>query len=222
MSGNGLVLPIVLWGRTAPTHCISTVLVMDDFSTIITGCHDGQICLWDMTPELEVLSRMRRFMSCLLGRVFSDTVFFLFLFSSLFFLRRPFLSYHNANSWWARSWSRSHWSTLVLLFFVCFFSWLDHYSCSKSSLCYLEGWLFFFGKIKVFCSFLSKQHGFSKGSCKETIYYYPPSTFFFLFFIFYIFFCLSFITSDSAARCLLVWIFHILYTIEHCIYMHDI
>lgn len=111
---------------------------------------------------------------------------------------------------------------LCCFFFVCFFSWLDHYSCSKSSLCYLEGWLFFFGKIKVFCSFLSKQHGFSKGSCKETIYYYPSSTFFFLFFIFYIFFCLSFITSDSAARCLLVWIFHILYTIEHCIYMHDI
>lgn len=59
---------------------------------------------------------------------------------------------------------------LCCFFFVCFFSWLDHYSCSKSSLCYLEGWLFFFGKIKVFCSFLSKQHGFSKGSCKETIY----------------------------------------------------
>ena len=54
MSGSNLVLPIVLWGRTAPTHCISTVLVMDDFSTIITGCHDGQICLWDMTPELQV------------------------------------------------------------------------------------------------------------------------------------------------------------------------
>lgn len=54
MSGNNLVLPIVLWGRTAPTHCISSLLVMDDFSTIITGCHDGQICLWDMTPELEV------------------------------------------------------------------------------------------------------------------------------------------------------------------------
>lgn len=59
MSGNSLVLPIVLWGRTAPTHCISTLLVMDDFSTIITGCHDGQICLWDMTPELEVPLRMR-------------------------------------------------------------------------------------------------------------------------------------------------------------------
>uniref|UniRef100_A0A8C5HP99 WDR72-like alpha-solenoid domain-containing protein n=1 Tax=Gouania willdenowi TaxID=441366 RepID=A0A8C5HP99_GOUWI len=55
MSGNNLVLPIVLWGRTAPTHCISSLLVMDDFRTIITGCHDGQICLWDMTPELKVI-----------------------------------------------------------------------------------------------------------------------------------------------------------------------
>lgn len=62
MSGNSLVLPIVLWGRTAPTHCISTVLVMDDFSTIITGCHDGQICLWDMTPELEVRMSTRAVM----------------------------------------------------------------------------------------------------------------------------------------------------------------
>lgn len=58
MSGNNLVLPIVLWGRMAPTHCISSLLVMDDFSTIITGCHDGQICLWDMTPELKVIAVM--------------------------------------------------------------------------------------------------------------------------------------------------------------------
>lgn len=54
MAGNSLVLPIVLWGRHAPTHCISSLLVMDDLSTIITGCHDGQICLWDMTSDLEV------------------------------------------------------------------------------------------------------------------------------------------------------------------------
>ncbi|XP_063066632.1 WD repeat-containing protein 7 [Engraulis encrasicolus] len=57
MSGNSLVLPIVLWGRRAPTHCISSLLVMDDFGTIITGCHDGQICIWDMTPELEISPR---------------------------------------------------------------------------------------------------------------------------------------------------------------------
>uniref|UniRef100_A0A672GAR6 WDR72-like alpha-solenoid domain-containing protein n=1 Tax=Salarias fasciatus TaxID=181472 RepID=A0A672GAR6_SALFA len=61
MSGNNLVLPIVLWGRTAPTHCISSLLVMDDFSTIITGCHDGQICLWDMTPELKICPRAMLF-----------------------------------------------------------------------------------------------------------------------------------------------------------------
>uniref|UniRef100_A0AAY5ELL1 WDR72-like alpha-solenoid domain-containing protein n=1 Tax=Electrophorus electricus TaxID=8005 RepID=A0AAY5ELL1_ELEEL len=57
MSGNSLVLPIVLWGRNAPTHCISSLLVMDDLATIISGCHDGQICIWDMTPELEINPR---------------------------------------------------------------------------------------------------------------------------------------------------------------------
>ncbi|XP_018100050.1 WD repeat-containing protein 7 isoform X3 [Xenopus laevis] len=57
MAGNSLVLPIVLWGRKAPTHCISTVLVMDDLETIVTGCHDGQICLWDFSSELEINPR---------------------------------------------------------------------------------------------------------------------------------------------------------------------
>uniref|UniRef100_UPI00398E8EF6 WD repeat-containing protein 7 isoform X5 n=1 Tax=Pristiophorus japonicus TaxID=55135 RepID=UPI00398E8EF6 len=57
MAGNSLVLPIVLWGPRAPTHCISTLLVMDDLATIVTGCHDGQICLWDLTPKLEIIPR---------------------------------------------------------------------------------------------------------------------------------------------------------------------
>uniref|UniRef100_A0A8C7FDQ4 WD repeat domain 7 n=1 Tax=Oncorhynchus kisutch TaxID=8019 RepID=A0A8C7FDQ4_ONCKI len=61
MSGNSLVLPIVLWGRTAPTHCISSLLVMDDLATIITGCHDGQICIWDMTSDLEISPRAMLF-----------------------------------------------------------------------------------------------------------------------------------------------------------------
>ncbi|XP_046871033.1 WD repeat-containing protein 7 [Hypomesus transpacificus] len=61
MSGNNLVLPIVLWGRTAPTHCISSLLVMDDLATIITGCHDGQICIWDMTSDLEICPRAMLF-----------------------------------------------------------------------------------------------------------------------------------------------------------------
>ncbi|XP_053304170.1 WD repeat-containing protein 7 isoform X2 [Spea bombifrons] len=57
MTGNSLVLPIVLWGRKAPTHCISSVLVMDDLETVVTGCHDGQICLWDLSPDLEISPR---------------------------------------------------------------------------------------------------------------------------------------------------------------------
>lgn len=57
MAGNSLVLPIVLWGRKAPTHCISAVLLTDDGATIVTGCHDGQICLWDLSVELEVNPR---------------------------------------------------------------------------------------------------------------------------------------------------------------------
>lgn len=54
MAGNSLVLPIVLWGRKAPTHCISSILLTDDGGTIVTGCHDGQICLWDLSVDLEV------------------------------------------------------------------------------------------------------------------------------------------------------------------------
>ncbi|XP_069483133.1 WD repeat-containing protein 7 isoform X4 [Ambystoma mexicanum] len=57
MAGNTLVLPIVLWGRKAPTHCISAILVMDDLATVVTGCHDGQICLWDLTLELDINPR---------------------------------------------------------------------------------------------------------------------------------------------------------------------
>ncbi|XP_072430052.1 WD repeat-containing protein 7 isoform X4 [Chiloscyllium punctatum] len=57
MAANSLVLPIVLWGPKAPTHCISTLLVMDDLETIVTGCHDGQICLWDLTSKLEIIPR---------------------------------------------------------------------------------------------------------------------------------------------------------------------
>ncbi|XP_028336615.1 WD repeat-containing protein 7 isoform X6 [Physeter macrocephalus] len=57
MAGNSLVLPIVLWGRKAPTHCISAVLLTDDGATIVTGCHDGQICLWDLSVDLEVNPR---------------------------------------------------------------------------------------------------------------------------------------------------------------------
>ncbi|XP_010222778.1 PREDICTED: LOW QUALITY PROTEIN: WD repeat-containing protein 7, partial [Tinamus guttatus] len=57
MAANSLVLPIVLWGRRAPTHCISALLLLDDASAVVTGCHDGQICLWDLSADLEINPR---------------------------------------------------------------------------------------------------------------------------------------------------------------------
>lgn len=57
-AGTSLVVPIVLWGRIAPTHCISCVYLSRDQKTLVTGCYDGQICLWQVDPEtLKVYSR---------------------------------------------------------------------------------------------------------------------------------------------------------------------
>ncbi|KTF73061.1 hypothetical protein cypCar_00049573 [Cyprinus carpio] len=77
MSGNSLVLPIVLWGRSAPTHCISSLLVLDDLTAInprallfghtasvtclsratagsdkqylVSASESGEMCLWDVS-----------------------------------------------------------------------------------------------------------------------------------------------------------------------------
>lgn len=49
--GTSLVVPIVLWGRTPLTHCISCVYLSPDQRTLVTGCYDGQICLWSVSPE---------------------------------------------------------------------------------------------------------------------------------------------------------------------------
>lgn len=55
MTSSGLVVPVVLWGTNAPTHCISSILVTSDQKTVITGCHDGQICLWDLAEDVQVM-----------------------------------------------------------------------------------------------------------------------------------------------------------------------
>jgi WD40 repeat protein len=46
---SSLVVPLVIWGQQAPTHCISSVLMTPDQLHIVTGCNDGQLCLWDIT-----------------------------------------------------------------------------------------------------------------------------------------------------------------------------
>ncbi|XP_078576375.1 WD repeat-containing protein 7-like isoform X4 [Branchiostoma floridae x Branchiostoma japonicum] len=57
MASNNLAVPIVLWGHVPPTHCISAILLTSDQRTVVTGCHDGQICLWDLNENMELVPR---------------------------------------------------------------------------------------------------------------------------------------------------------------------
>ncbi|XP_074644307.1 WD repeat-containing protein 7-like [Tubulanus polymorphus] len=57
MSASNLVVPIVLWGKSPPTHCISAIMMTQDERHIITGCNDGQICIWDLTHDWKVFPR---------------------------------------------------------------------------------------------------------------------------------------------------------------------
>ena len=50
-SSPHLVVPIMLWGETAPSHCISAIQISHDHRTLVTGSHDGQLCVWMMDPE---------------------------------------------------------------------------------------------------------------------------------------------------------------------------
>lgn len=48
------MVPVVLWGRKPPTHCIAAILMTPDQRNIITGCNDGQIGIWDVTENSQV------------------------------------------------------------------------------------------------------------------------------------------------------------------------
>ena len=52
--GTNLVVPVVLWGKRAPTHCISAVWMSPDNKNIVTACNDGQLCVWDLSENWEV------------------------------------------------------------------------------------------------------------------------------------------------------------------------
>lgn len=45
---NELIIPVALWGSEAPTHCVSCIHITDDQRTLVTGCNDGHVCLWDV------------------------------------------------------------------------------------------------------------------------------------------------------------------------------
>lgn len=45
---------VALWGRKAPPHSITAIMITDDQRTIVTGSQEGQLCLWSLSPELKV------------------------------------------------------------------------------------------------------------------------------------------------------------------------
>ncbi|XP_013176377.1 PREDICTED: WD repeat-containing protein 7 isoform X4 [Papilio xuthus] len=51
MPGTNLIVPVVLWGKNAPSHCVSSVYLSRDQKTLVTGCYDGQICIWQVNPD---------------------------------------------------------------------------------------------------------------------------------------------------------------------------
>lgn len=42
------VVPVVLWGKSPPTHCISCITTTYDQKAIVTGSTDGQLGVWDL------------------------------------------------------------------------------------------------------------------------------------------------------------------------------
>uniref|UniRef100_A0A8C5T4V8 WD repeat domain 72 n=2 Tax=Malurus TaxID=55806 RepID=A0A8C5T4V8_9PASS len=48
---------VAVWGKTAPSHSITAVMITDDQHTIVTGSQEGQICLWDLSTDLRISSK---------------------------------------------------------------------------------------------------------------------------------------------------------------------
>ncbi|KAJ7409494.1 hypothetical protein WISP_115303 [Willisornis vidua] len=48
---------VAVWGRAAPSHSITAIMVTDDQHTIVTGSQEGQICLWYLSSDLKISSK---------------------------------------------------------------------------------------------------------------------------------------------------------------------
>ncbi|XP_049981794.1 WD repeat-containing protein 72 isoform X2 [Alexandromys fortis] len=48
---------VALWGRKAPPHSITAIMITDDQQTIVTGSQEGQLCLWSLSPDLKISAK---------------------------------------------------------------------------------------------------------------------------------------------------------------------
>uniref|UniRef100_A0A8D0EVW3 WD repeat domain 72 n=1 Tax=Strix occidentalis caurina TaxID=311401 RepID=A0A8D0EVW3_STROC len=51
------VQAVAVWGKIAPSHSVTAIMITDDQQTIVTGSQEGQICLWDLSSELKISSK---------------------------------------------------------------------------------------------------------------------------------------------------------------------
>ncbi|KAM6058324.1 WD repeat-containing protein 72 [Chlamydotis macqueenii] len=51
------VQAVAMWGKMAPSHSITAIMITDDQQTIVTGSQEGQIILWDLSSELKISSK---------------------------------------------------------------------------------------------------------------------------------------------------------------------
>lgn len=42
-----LVVPMTIWGKKAPAHSVSCLVLSKDNTTLVTGSHEGHLCIWD-------------------------------------------------------------------------------------------------------------------------------------------------------------------------------
>ncbi|XP_015275227.1 PREDICTED: WD repeat-containing protein 72 [Gekko japonicus] len=51
------VQALALWGKQAPAHSITAILITEDQRTVVTGSQEGPLCLWNLSPELKISSK---------------------------------------------------------------------------------------------------------------------------------------------------------------------
>ncbi|XP_053573465.1 WD repeat-containing protein 72 [Bombina bombina] len=56
-----IIHTVALWGKMAPAHSITTLMITDDQKTIVTGSLEGQICLWHLSIDMKVSSKAMLF-----------------------------------------------------------------------------------------------------------------------------------------------------------------
>ncbi|XP_039626216.1 WD repeat-containing protein 72-like [Polypterus senegalus] len=48
---------LTLWGKRAPRHTITAIMLTEDQQTIVTGSQEGPICLWTLSMDLQISPR---------------------------------------------------------------------------------------------------------------------------------------------------------------------